>query len=825
MEVGPQSGLKFRFQKSATSRKYLIETMGGGVAIFDFDHDGWPDVFFVNGAKIHDPQPEGQRPDKSDPAFWNRLFRNNHNGTFTDVTAPAGLQGTGYGMGVATGDYDNDGFTDLLVTTYGGAILYHNNGDGTFRDVTASSGIATSGWTTGAGFFDYDNDGCLDLVVARYLDWNFELGTLYCGTNAPGGRAYCHPDEFAPVTNYLFRGNCRGRFSDVSKESGISAVKGKTLGLAFGDYDGDGRVDIYLANDAAPQMLFHNNGNGTFTDVATAAGVAYTEDGKTFSGMGTVFADIDDDGRPDILTTALPYEYYAFFHNTGRGQFQYGSVSSRLASATRPYGGWGIHVLDFDNDGRKELFLANAHVMDNIEVSQPHLHTNQPPRLLRYTGGKFVDISGEAGAVFAQPWAARGAAFGDLDNDGDIDAVVTDYNSPAHFLRNEGGNRNHWMGLNLRGTRSNRDAIGARVKITTAAGRVQYAAVSTAGSYLSANDRRLFFGLGRESAVREIEIRWPSGLAQTLTAPAIDHISEVVEPPPAQPQPARAADAQQELERGLELARKGDNAGAMAAFRQSARINPDLIEAHFALGVMLARSGAADYPEALQQFLEVLRLNPSDADAYVNISNLLEQRGELLGCVAYMAKAVALATRNADLLVMLGEKQIRAFLYEDAATSFQQALSGTRTEARARYGLGVALKHLKDFEGASREFERVLQKDPKNADAQMELGSTLAEKGDLEGGLAHLLQATLLKPSMPEAWLELGRVYRRRGNTAEAAAALRRGLSLRPDQVSALYQAATVSRDPAESARLYSAIRDLKARAASPGEPTQRGSG
>jgi hypothetical protein len=529
VEAGPAAGLNFRFHNSPTPLKYLIETMGGGVAIFDYDNDGWPDVFFVNGASLKDPQPDGQTLDKSAPEFWNRLYHNNHDGTFTDVTAKAGLRGAGYGMGVATGDYDNDGFTDLLVTNYGGAILYHNTGDGTFTDVTAKSRIATSGWTTGAGFFDYNKDGCLDLVVCRYMEWDFSKGGIFCGVDKPGGRAYCHPDEFKPASNYLFRNNCDGTFTDVSESSGVGAVKGKALGLAFGDYNGDGWLDLYIANDSAPQMLFRNNGDATFTNVALDAGVAYNEDGKTFSGMGTVFADFDNRGLPDILTTALPYEYYSFFRNLGKGQYSYASVTAGLSITTRPYGGWGIHAFDFDNDTVKEVFVANGHVMDNIEVTQPHLHSLQPPLLLKYNGNKFVNISAAAGEVFTHAWAARGAAFGDLDNDGDIDIIVADLQGSAHLLRNEGGNRNHWIGLDLRGTKSNRDAIGAQVRLTSATGKVQYAMVSTAGSYLSASDRRVYFGLGPEQAVRDIRIQWPSGIEQVVLGPKTDQILKITE--------------------------------------------------------------------------------------------------------------------------------------------------------------------------------------------------------------------------------------------------------------------------------------------------------
>lgn len=289
VDAGQSAGIRFQFRNSPTSRKYLIESMGGGAAIFDYDNDGWPDIFLVNGARLKDPQPDGESLDKSSPEFWNRLFRNNHDGSFSDVTVQAGLRGRGYGMGVATGDFNNDGFTDLLVTTSAGAILYRNNGNGTFTDITREAHLETQGWTTGAGFLDYNNDGCLDLFISRYLDWSFAAGGKFCGVQKPGGRAYCHPDEFKPVTNYLFRGNCSGQFMDVSGSSGIAAIKGKGLGVAFGDFNDDGFLDIYVACDSYQQLLFRNNGDGTFSEVGTIAGVGYNEDGKVFSGMGTVF--------------------------------------------------------------------------------------------------------------------------------------------------------------------------------------------------------------------------------------------------------------------------------------------------------------------------------------------------------------------------------------------------------------------------------------------------------------------------------------------------------------------------------------------------------
>jgi enediyne biosynthesis protein E4 len=528
-DVTKASGIRFRNYNSPTPEKYLIETMTGGVAVFDYNNDGWPDIFLVNGARVKSGQKDQEPLDKASPDCWNRLYRNNHDGTFTDVTEKAGVRGTGYGMGAAVGDIDNDGFEDLLVTNWGSVLLYHNNGDGTFTDVTAKSGLKTEGWMTSAGFFDYDNDGKLDLFICRYVQWSFSLN-IFCGSRVAGGRSYCHPDNFKPITNYLFHNNGDGTFTDVSQKSGIAAHPGKGLGVAFADFNNDGFLDITVANDSFQQSLFLNNGNGTFRENALAAGSGFTDEGKVFAGMGTDAADVDDDGKPDIVTTALSNEMYAYFRNTGAAAFEYNTNVSRLGKFTRLLGGWGMRIFDYDNDGYKDLFFANSHVMDNIEKMQPHLEYLQRLLLLRQVNGAFVDVSAQSGKVFEEKWASRGAAFGDLDNDGDIDVVVATCGGPAYVLRNDGGNANAWIGLNLHGTRSNRDGIGAEVKLTSASGHVQYGMVTTTASYQSAQDKRLYFGLGREGSVRSVEIKWPGGKTQVIANPAVWKIVDVTDP-------------------------------------------------------------------------------------------------------------------------------------------------------------------------------------------------------------------------------------------------------------------------------------------------------
>jgi hypothetical protein len=510
------AGIAFEHRNSATPVKYLLETMGGGVALLDYDNDGRLDVFFTNGAKLEESMPDGRLPDKSDPAFWNRLYRQTGPGTFEDVTARAGVSGAAqnqYGMGTAVGDYDNDGFEDLYVTNYGRNTLYRNMGNGTFTDVTERAGVAGGGWSASAGFFDYDNDGRLDLFVTRYVDWGFQKNR-YCGEKKPGYRAYCHPDNFDPVTNLLFHNDGDGRFTDVSVKSGIAAAPGKGLGVSFADYDGDGYTDVYVANDSVQSLLFHNKSNGAFEEVGLVAGVGFTEEGKAFAGMGVDFSDYDNDGRPDLFVTDLSNERYRLFRHNGDASFRDVSNTTGVGGVTLPFSGWSTRFIDVDNDGWKDIFVAQGHVMDTIEKTAPNLRYLQPPLLLRNESGRFVRV--DAGAPFRGQWAGRGAASGDLDNDGDVDVIVSNVGQKAVLLRNDGGNGRSWLEIRMAGTRSNRDGIGARVKVVSASGMTQYFTITTAAGYLSASDKRLLAGLNVDAAAKLVEVRWPSGTLQTF---------------------------------------------------------------------------------------------------------------------------------------------------------------------------------------------------------------------------------------------------------------------------------------------------------------------
>jgi hypothetical protein len=525
-DVTQRLRINFQHQASHTSKKYLPETMGSGVALFDYDNDGRLDIFLVNGAPLNDPTPKGTIPQKTGPKYWNRLYHQKADGTFEDVTEKAGLQGTGYGMGVAVGDYDNDGYEDLYVTAYGGNKLYHNNGDGTFSDVTAKAGVGGSGWSTSAAWVDLDGDGYLDLVVLRYLEWDFD--DIWCGEHKEGYRAYCHPDYFKPAQPLVYHNNGDGTFTEVAEKLGL-AKAGKGLGVAVADYDRDGHIDLFFANDSMAEFLYHNKGDGTFDEVGLVSEVAVDIDGRTYAGMGVDFADYNNDGWPDIVVTDLANQRYALYQNNGDGTFTYMSTRSGLGTISLAHSGWGVRLFDFDNDGWKDLLIAQGHDLDTIEKSNPNLRYREPMLLARNTGERFVDVSESSGEVFKKLWVARGMAIGDLDNDGRMDAVVTTNDGPAYVLHNETISGNRWLLLKLVGHKSNRDAIGASVKLVTPSGQ-QFATVTTAGSYLSSSDKRVHFGLGKEQTVESVEIRWPSGIVQTLRNIPADQILQIDEP-------------------------------------------------------------------------------------------------------------------------------------------------------------------------------------------------------------------------------------------------------------------------------------------------------
>jgi len=518
------SKIKFALRNSVSPKRYTFETMVGGVALFDYNNDGLLDIFFTNGAAI--PSLE-----KTDSSYWNRLFRNNGDGTFTDVTEKAGLQGIGYAMGVAAGDYDNDGFVDLYVTGLNHNQLFHNNGDGTFTDVTAKAGVGGmvpnlgKAWSVAAGWFDYNNDGLLDLLVVNYLNYNINTAKLCVQQGHP---AYCSPVDFVGTPNILYRNNGDGTFTDVSEQSHIAQYIGKGMGLAFADYDNDGFTDIFVSNDTFENYLLHNNKDGTFTNVALTAGVAYNAFGNAIAGMGADFRDIDNDGKPDIFETAMFGEGFPLYKNLGDGQFQDVISTAGLAAFTSRSTAWGVGVFDFDNDGNKDLFTANSDILDN-SMELAHRPFALPNRIFRNKGDlTFEDVSSKAGISFQVPAPHRGAAFGDLNNDGRIDAVVSVLNGPPEIWMNRSSNQNHWIILKLAGSKSNRDGLGTKVKITTSVG-TQYNVATTAVGYNSSSDKRVHFGLGPAKVVDSIELTWPSGIRQVLKGVKADQILTVTE--------------------------------------------------------------------------------------------------------------------------------------------------------------------------------------------------------------------------------------------------------------------------------------------------------
>lgn len=524
-DIAQRSGLNFVSDSSPTPNKNQPETMVAGVGLLDYDNDGYLDVLVVNGAAIPSLQ-------KESPKYWNRLYRNNHDGTFTDVTEAAGVTGLGYGMGVAVADYDNDGWPDIYVVNVGKNQLLRNNGNGTFTDVTDKAGVPGGNldgekmWSVSAAWVDYNNDGLLDLFVSNYCKWHVNRDP-YCGPT-PKLRAYCHPNNYANLPNTLYRNNGDGTFTDVSVETGIAKYSGKGMGVVVADYDGDGFMDIFVANDNHPNFLFHNLGGKKFEEVALESGVAYAQSGNALSGMGVDFRDVDNDGRPDLWHTAVENESFPLFHNAGGGQFVEQTLPAQLA-VTRAMSGWGNGIFDFDNDGWKDLFVARSNVLDNIAQFGNRKY-EEPNSVLRNLGnGKFQDVSSDAGADFQLAAPHRGVAFGDVDNDGRIDAVVSVLNGSLRYFHNISKNNNHWIILKLVGKKSNRMGLGAQVRITDGDGKIQYNEATTAAGYACASDSRVHFGLGASKTIREIEITWPSRIRQVLQNVPADQILKIEE--------------------------------------------------------------------------------------------------------------------------------------------------------------------------------------------------------------------------------------------------------------------------------------------------------
>jgi hypothetical protein len=524
-DIAVRGGVDFVLRNSATPAKHQIETMVGGVAVFDYNNDGKPDLYFVNGAR----QPQLDKPDAS---YYNRLYRNNGDGTFTDVTLTAGVSGAGFATGVAAGDYDNDGWEDLFIAGVDRNILYRNRGDGTFEDVTAHAGLAHHAgarkpWSVSAGWFDYDNDGLLDLFVVNYCAWTPEKEPSCTIGNA---RTYCHPRYYDGLPNSLYHNNGDGTFTDVSVQSGIAQHVGKGMAATFLDFDQDGLLDVFVTNDTLPNFLFRNEGGGRFREMAALAGVAYNDDGRELSSMGADARDLDNDGREDLFVTANESETFPLFRSLGRSLFAEITNASGLGHQTLASTGWSAGAFDLNNDGAKDLFAACGAIDDNVEEFS-HRRSRQPNLVLaNLGGGHFVDVSVQAGRDFQQTGWHRGAAFGDLDGDGRVDVVVSRIGGPAEVFRNTSPARNHYLAVRLRGRRSNRDGIGALVHVTSASGQQQWNRVTTATGFGSSSDRTAFFGMGKDASGATVEVVWPSGIRQTVRNVSCDRYLLLEEP-------------------------------------------------------------------------------------------------------------------------------------------------------------------------------------------------------------------------------------------------------------------------------------------------------
>ena len=516
-EVTPrQSGISWVHNNAHSTERHLPETVGAGCAFLDYDNDGWMDIYLVNSGTSDFYTPAAP--------LKNALYHNNHNGTFTDVTDKAGVAGGTFGMGVAAGDYDGDGWVDLYVTSYGRNILYHNNGNGTFSDVTDKAGVAAVGWSTCAVWFDYDNDGKLDLFVSSFVEYDRTKNVL-C-TDDLNKRYYCIPRNYKPRPSHLFHNNGKGTFTDVSRESGIADYPGKSFGAVATDVNNDGLMDLFVANDTMPNFLFINKGNGKFEEVGLAAGVAYSDAGKPRSGMGVDAVDYDGDGWQDLFVANIDREFFSLYHN--QKDLTFTDEPGEIGPATQLLSGWGLRFFDYDDDGAPDLFLVNGHPDDLIEMHQTRVKYREPLLLFQNTGRDFKNVSAQSGAVFSKEFSGRGLATGDFDNDGDLDVLISNNGEAPVLLRNEGGNRNNWLGLQLIATMSNPAAVGA--VITWQAGGVKRSRLKTGGgSYLSSHDPREILGLRTATRIESVEIRWPSGRVDKLSDLPLNTYIKVVE--------------------------------------------------------------------------------------------------------------------------------------------------------------------------------------------------------------------------------------------------------------------------------------------------------
>ena len=837
-DVTAAAGITFVHSNAGSSEKYLIETMGSGAAWIDVDGDGFLDIYLANSAPT-----KVWKPDK---APRGALYRNNGNGTFTDITDRAGVGAEGlFAMGVAVGDYNNDGRPDLYVVGYNRSILFRNDGGGRFTDVTAEAGVANAGkWGSSAAWIDYDHDGLLDLVIANYVDWSPE-NNIYCGEQRPGYRSYCHPNKFKGQTPTLYHNKGGGVFEDVTTRAGLGGRPANGLGVVTFDANGDGWTDIFIANDSMQNSLFLNKGNGTFEESAIAAGVGLGENGEMEAGMGVDAADYDGDGLPDLYITHLDFELNRLYRNGPDGIFEDRTEASGLGHQAFHLSGFGVRFVDYDNDGWRDLFLVNGHVMDNITLMHPKTTYAEPKLVFRNVGGRFHNVTAQLGPDLAAMRVSRAAAFADYDNDGDIDVLVSNNGQAPQLLRNDGGNRNHWIQVQLVGTKSNRDGYGAKVKVI--AGRMNSVEERKGGmSYQSAHDPRLHFGLGTASRVDSIEVRWPSGIVNQLAGIPADQVVVVKEGSSEPGETAashrdaglaalragRIPDARMHFEAalrldpneavahdglGVVLAGTGDLEGATSHFRAAVKSQPAFAEAHFHLGMALDRAGQQD--QAIAEYREAVAHNrdfiqarymlagacqkkgdldgaerllrdltsrlPDFAEAKLNLGLLLQAKQDPAGAVEQLRAAAALQPDNPRVLLALGVALAERQPDDEAVTVLRKAVQLAPTDPETHYNLAIALATKGSESDAEAEFREALRLKPDHEQAHRGLGVNLMHAGRLPEALDELRRAVEIDKTDAEALNNLGLVLLRMNKPADAAGAFERATQLRPNLIKA----------------------------------------
>jgi len=798
VNAAKQAGIGFRHENAATPEKYLIETMGAGAAWLDYDNDGLLDAYLVNSSQTRAYKP--QTPLRS------ALYRSNGDGTFTDVTNSTGVSAEGlFGMGAAVADFDNDGDQDLYVVGFDRSILYRNEGNGRFSDITGQAGTANrSRWGSSAAWLDYDRDGWLDLVVANYVDWRPE-SNIFCGEQRLGYRSYCHPNKYRGQPPTLYRNNRDGTFTDVSTKSGISAKAGNGLGVVCFDFNRDGWPDIFIANDSMANFLFVNRGNGKFDERAVDAGVAFGENGEIEAGMGVDAADFDGDGWDDLFVTHLDMEMNRAYRNTGKGSFEDVTFRTGLGHQAFHLSGFGTGFVDVDNDGLRDIFVVNGHVLDNIALFHPKTTHAEPKALYRNTGTKFIGVAPQLGTELIQPRVGRAAAFADYDNDGDFDVLVSNNGQEAELLRNDGGNRNHWLQVFLIGTKSNRDGVGARV--TLMSGNRNFHAERKAGfGYQSAHDPRLHFGLGPLTKAEAIEVVWPSGVVDHLGPIDVDRVLTIEEGKGrgerAFPKILSAVTASPALDRTiaeyLEALRRQpdlqpakyaligscrqrtDPTGAEQLLQQIVDQSPDFSEARYNLGLIL--KAQEQIAPAIEQFRAAARLDPFSPKAFLALGSTLAEQQQIAEAIPTLRRAIELAPKNPDGPYNLGLAFALGGQPKEAAEAFRGALNLDTRHAQSRRALGITLMHENDLEGAVRELLAATERSPGDAEAYTNLGMAFLRLNDFGDAIAALERAVQVNPSLIKASATLAQAYQRAGRLSDARKATDRAASLTREQ-------------------------------------------